>query len=98
MVGHIVDLATTFGDDGARSLVEAVAPSPGEIGTWCEDNRVDAWFRAGGDLAVATSASHDERWESTVRTAERLGIAEHYRVLLPEEVQARCASPTFRGG
>jgi glycine/D-amino acid oxidase-like deaminating enzyme len=96
--GDISDLTATFGDDGARSLLTAVAPSPGEIGAWCEDNDVDAWFRVGGELAVSTNPSHDGGWEPTVRAAERLGLGDHYRVLLPEEVQARCASPTFRGG
>jgi glycine/D-amino acid oxidase-like deaminating enzyme len=96
--GHIGDLATTFGDDGARRLLDAVAPSPTEIGAWCEQHDVDAWFGVGGDLAVATNPHHDGRWRSTIETAERLGVAEHYRELSPDEVRARCASPTFRGG
>jgi glycine/D-amino acid oxidase-like deaminating enzyme len=96
--GHVGDLVGTFGDDGALALLEAVAPSPAEIGAWCEDNDVDGWFRTGGDLAVATNPHHDGRWDSTARAAERLGVGEHYRVLSPEEVRTRCASPTFRGG
>jgi glycine/D-amino acid oxidase-like deaminating enzyme len=96
--GHVVDLATTFGDDGARALLEAVAPSPSEIGAWCVAHGIDAWFRDGGDLAVATNPHHEGRWSSTIRTAERLGIARHYRELDADQVRARCASPTFRGG
>lgn len=65
--GHIGDLVGTFGDDGALSLLEAVAPYPAEIGAWCEDNDVDGWFRTGGDLAVATNPHHDGRWDSTAR-------------------------------
>jgi glycine/D-amino acid oxidase-like deaminating enzyme len=94
----IRDLRDVYGDADALELLMAVGRSPGEIGAWCEANGVDAWFRHGGDLAVATTPLHEGSWERSLETARQLGVQSEYEVLSPDDVRIRCASPVFGGG
>jgi len=96
--GHVADLVATYGEADAMELLMAAGRSPAEIGAWCGAHDVDAWFRHGGDLAVATSPAAEGRWETTLRAAERLGLQDEFAVLSPDEVRERCASPMFGGG
>jgi glycine/D-amino acid oxidase-like deaminating enzyme len=95
--GHVADLIPTYGASGARELLDACAPSPREIGEWCTAHGVDAWFREGGDLAVASAPSHEGKWAGTLSAAEQLGVADRYRVLDAEGVSGRIRSPMFEG-
>ena len=97
-LGNVADLIATFGEADAKVLVDAVAPSVDEIEAWCRTNDVDAWFRKGGDLAVATNDAQIGRWRSTIEAAERLGFADGIHGLSADEVRARCAGPSFVGG
>jgi glycine/D-amino acid oxidase-like deaminating enzyme len=96
--GSIGDLCATYGDADAMELLMACGRSPSEIGAWCEANDVDAWFRHGGQLGVATSRQAEGRWEGTIETARRLGVEDEYQVLSADDVHKRCASPTFGAG
>ena len=40
--------------EGGRRTVEAAARSIDEVGVWCEDAGVDAWYEPSGDLGVST--------------------------------------------
>lgn len=97
-LGHAGDLIPTFGEAGAKALIDAVAPSVDEIAAWCDVNGVDAWFRHGGDLAVATNQAQVGRWTSTIEAAGRLGLADRMVELSADEVRARCDGPSFLGG
>jgi glycine/D-amino acid oxidase-like deaminating enzyme len=96
--GHVADMTATFGDSDALSLLQAAAPSPTEVGAWCKQNGVDAWFRNGGDLAVTTNRTQEGKWVSTIEAAERIGVGDRFQVLSPEQVKARCDSPMFGSG
>ena len=96
--GHVGDMVKTYGEADAMELLMTCGRSPAEIGAWCEAHGVDAWFTPGGDLAVATSPEAERRWEGTIEAARALGLQDEYRVLTPDEVQERCASPAFGGG
>ena len=96
--GHVADMVATFGEQDSLAMLKAAEPSPAEIGVWCERNGVDAWFRYGGDLAVTTNPEHEGRWNSTIEAAARLGAADRFEVLSPEQVHARCGSPLFGSG
>ena len=96
--GHIGDMVKTYGEADAIELLMTCGRSPAEIGAWCERHGVDAWWRPGGDLAVATSPNAEGRWEGTLEVARALGVQDEYAVLSPDEVQQRCASPMFGGG
>ena len=96
--GHIVDLIDTYGEADAFELLMHAGRSPSEIGAWCEANDVDAWFRMGGDLAVASAPAHAGAWRRTLDAAARLGVADEFRELTADEVGARVRSPLFGAG
>ncbi len=87
-----------FGAEPALAVARASRDAVAAVGRWCEDNRVDAWFRQGGYLEVSTTPLHDGHWNQTVEACRRLGEPDACRPLEPAEVAARCASPIFRGG
>ncbi len=95
---HLSDLARTYGDAAAMELLRAVGPSPAEIGAWCERHGVDAWFRHGGDLAIATSPAQEGRLAGAREVATRLDVQDELELLSAADVQKRCASPRFGSG
>jgi glycine/D-amino acid oxidase-like deaminating enzyme len=92
------ELCDRFGDDAARALCLAGSDSVKGIGAFCREHAIDAWFIREGDIGVATSRATDGDWESNVRAAARLGLADVIGVLSREQVRERCDSPTFLGG
>jgi glycine/D-amino acid oxidase-like deaminating enzyme len=91
-------LKERFGAEPARALLDAASRSVSEIGAWCEENDVDAWFRQSGYLCVSTAPAFDEAGRASVRAAAELGASEAVQELSAEQVRARCDSPVFRGG
>jgi len=94
----LTSLAREFGDRAALALCGAGEAGVREIGGWCADHGVDAWFRADGDLGVASSTAQIGEWADHVMTADRLGVGEAFEVLDRDEVRARVDSPVFHGG
>ncbi len=92
------EIADRFGDEAALALCRAGGESVRAIGEFCRRHAVDAWFTFGGDLGVATSAAADGAWEPIMSAAERMGAVDLFTLLSPDEVRARCDSPTFMGG
>jgi glycine/D-amino acid oxidase-like deaminating enzyme len=91
-------LRERFGDGPALALLEAASRSVTEIGAWCRDNDVDAWFRQSGYMCVSTAPAFDDAGRGAVRTAAELGRPEAVQELTPEQVRERCVSPVFRRG
>jgi glycine/D-amino acid oxidase-like deaminating enzyme len=91
-------LVELFGEQRAIEACRALSRSESGIGEWCGAYDVDAWFTPGGEVNVSTSEAQDHRPSSAVDLARRLGVADEYVPLSPEQVQARCRSPVFRGG
>jgi glycine/D-amino acid oxidase-like deaminating enzyme len=91
-------LTREFGDEAAIALCEAGERSVDEIGAWCGEHGVDAWFRKDGELNAASSSVQVGEWASLIMTADRLGIAERFRVLDREGVRRIVDSPVFEGG
>ena len=73
------------------------ARSIDEIGAWCEDAGVDAWYEPSGDIGVSTNPAHDAAVRTTVAEAERLGLGV-YRPFTADEVRERFDSPVVRTG
>jgi glycine/D-amino acid oxidase-like deaminating enzyme len=94
---ELTTLCDRFGDDAALRLCRAGEASVEAIGAFADEQGFDAWFRADGDLAVASSTSQVGEWADAVITADRLGL-DHLQVLSPNDVRARVDSPVFRGG
>jgi glycine/D-amino acid oxidase-like deaminating enzyme len=87
-----------FGDEAAIGVARAAQRAVDEIGEWCDSQGVDAWFHRGGYLQVSTAPAWDDAWDETVQACRELGEPGVVDVLPPTDVQARCASPVFRGG
>jgi len=81
----------------ALRLCRASADSVEAIGGFCTANGIDAHFRYDGWLWAATNAAQIGTWEDTVAATERHG-ADAFVRLEPEEVAARCGSPTHLAG
>jgi glycine/D-amino acid oxidase-like deaminating enzyme len=91
-------LRRRFGDAGALALLEASSAAVTEVGDWCREQEVDAWFDRSGYMCVSTAPAFDDTGRAAVEAAAALGAPDRVRELTPEEVRERCASPVFRGG
>jgi glycine/D-amino acid oxidase-like deaminating enzyme len=87
-----------WGDGAALAVARAAERAVREIGEFCADEGVDAWFRSGGYLQVSTAAAQDEIWSEALAASRELGATDAVQALSPAEVAARCASPAFRAG
>jgi len=88
-----------FGDAPALDLARAAEEAVADIGSFCVSEKVDAGFRRGGYLRVATTAGHDSAplWKA-VDACQAVGAPEACRRVDAAEVASRCGSPLFRGG
>ena len=82
-------LRRRFGDAAALRLTRAAQDAVEGIGRWCEEQRVDAWYRAGGYLQVSTAPAHDGSWRAVADACAELGVAGR----LPAAVRSRGAGP-----
>jgi glycine/D-amino acid oxidase-like deaminating enzyme len=95
--GYVDEAVDLFGDERGLDLCLASEQAVADIGAFCAEHGIDAWFTPAGDLGIATSPAQDGRWRSAVETAARLGFPDRLVDLDAEEVAARCRSPLFRG-
>jgi glycine/D-amino acid oxidase-like deaminating enzyme len=91
-------LRQRFGDDGARLIAAAAQDSVEQIGRFCAEQQVEAWFRQSGYMQVSTAPAWDGAWEPAVAAARELGFDHVWRPLSEAAVAERCASPIFRAG
>ncbi len=91
-------LRRRFGDGQARAMLEAVQTSGDEIRRVCEVEAIDAQFRAGGTLTLARSENQLAAIRGSYAAYERLGMADRYRLLSPEEAAERIRVTKVLGG
>jgi glycine/D-amino acid oxidase-like deaminating enzyme len=91
-------LVTLYGAEPAVRACRAITASISGIGEFCEEHRIDAWFKRAGYVYASTAPAHERVCEEMVALAREVGAPEELRELTAAEVQARCASPAFRGG
>ena len=91
-------LRDSFGDTRAVEVCRASERAVRGIGDWCETNGVDAWYRAGGTLQVATSEAQLDDWDEVVEACGAVGAPEEAVALTPTEIAQRCGSAAFLGG
>src|SRR3954452_686566 len=91
-------LRDRVGDERAVAVCRASETAMRGIGAFCEEQGVDAWYRPGGTLQVATSEAQLGDWEEVVEACRAVGAPDEARPLTREEVATHCASPTFLGG
>ncbi len=91
-------LRDAVGDARAVEVCRASESAVRAIGAWCDEQGVDAWYRFGGTLQVATSEAQVGDWDAVVAACRAVGAGEQAVPLSRDEVAARCSSPTFLGG
>jgi glycine/D-amino acid oxidase-like deaminating enzyme len=91
-------LITLYGAGDAVRACRAISDSISGIGDFCHAHGVDAWFMSAGYMFAATSTHHETLCKKMVSLASEAGVPDEMRALNPNEVNARCASPAFRGG
>jgi glycine/D-amino acid oxidase-like deaminating enzyme len=87
-----------WGADAARSVLLALQTAVDEIRDVSERESIDTCFRAAGTLTVARGAHQLPALRSSYAAYERLGLADHYQFLSPEEVADRVRVTDVHGG
>jgi glycine/D-amino acid oxidase-like deaminating enzyme len=95
---NLPGLCERFGDAAAGEVARASQRAVDGIGSWCEAEGVDAWFRRAGYLQVSTTPAHDRAWDPVVQACSRIGESGACVPVSPDDVAGRCRSPAFRGG
>jgi len=91
-------LRERFGDARARDLLDASSETVSDIGAWCRDNGVDAWFAQSGYLCVSTGAAFEDTGLAAVEAAAALGAPDAVQDLTAAQVRERVDSPVFGRG
>jgi glycine/D-amino acid oxidase-like deaminating enzyme len=92
------NMRSRWGDTAALAVARAAERAVAEVGLFCEQQGIDAWFRHAGYLQVSTSPAHDDAWAETRAACRELAAVDAVRELTADKVARRCASPVFRGG
>jgi glycine/D-amino acid oxidase-like deaminating enzyme len=91
-------LRERFGDQPARALLDASSETVTEIGAWCRDNDVDAWFSQSGYLCVSTGPAFEDTGRAAVEAAAALGAPDAVQDLSAARVRERVDSPVLGRG
>jgi glycine/D-amino acid oxidase-like deaminating enzyme len=92
------NMRARWGDAAALAIGRASRQAVADIGSFCREQGVDAWFRQAGYLQVSTAPAHDGAWDEAIAACRELGEPGAVRALDAAGVAERCASPAFRGG
>ena len=87
-----------LGAPAAANITRAAQDAVDEIGRFCSNQGVDAWYRQSGYLQLSAAPAQDGIWEEALATCRELGEDEAVEELSPEQVAERCRSPRFRAG
>jgi glycine/D-amino acid oxidase-like deaminating enzyme len=94
----LASMRDRWGAEAALAIGHAAAAAVTRIGSFCEEQEVDAWWTPAGYLQTSTAPAHDGAWVRALAACRELGVPEAIVPLSREQVQARCASPAFRAG
>ena len=91
-------LRDRVGEAGAAGVLRAAQDAVDEIGRFCSEQEVDAWYRQSGYLQVSAAPAQDHVLDEAVETCREFGESEQAQGLSADQVAQRCRSPRFRGG
>jgi len=91
-------LEERYGTAAALEIAHASEDSVDQVGQFCEEQGVDAWYRKAGYLNVSTSPAQDGQWLDNLKAMERAGVTDDATELEAGQIAAICSSPRFRGG
>jgi putative aminophosphonate oxidoreductase len=90
-------LVKACGEEEGLRIARASEEAVNAIETFCAENGVDAHFRRGGWLWVATAPAQVGMWEGAIAECERRGVHELVS-LTPEELHEHIDQPTHLAG
>jgi glycine/D-amino acid oxidase-like deaminating enzyme len=91
-------LRERLGGAGAAGVLRAAQDAVDEIGRFCSEQEVDAWFRQSGYLQVSAAPAQDHVPDEAVDVCHELGEGDQAQAQNTDQVARRCRSPRFRGG
>lgn len=91
-------LIERYGEPGALATAHAMEAAVDDIGRWCDEHGVDAWYTKAGSLAASAAPAQDGAWDEAIEACQRLGVGDRYVPQTADEVAARVTSPVFRAG
>lgn len=91
-------LLPLLGDEDAVRLCRAAEAIVPGVRSFSESRNEDVWLREAGMLMVSAAPAQDAAVERAITAAGHVGRPEQAVALSKEELDARCASPAFRGG
>ncbi len=91
-------LRDRYGPGRALAIARAAKDAVEEIGRFCSEQEVDAWYKRAGYLLLSAAPAQDGVWSEAVALCHELGEPEAARELSAEEVARICRSPRFRAG
>jgi glycine/D-amino acid oxidase-like deaminating enzyme len=86
------------GDAGALDVCHASERALHGIGTWCEQNEVDAWYTTAPRLDVATTPAQLGTWDDDIAESAAVGAPDEIVAVDAAAARAICDSPLFLGG
>ncbi|HSR23830.1 MAG TPA: FAD-dependent oxidoreductase, partial [Candidatus Eisenbacteria bacterium] len=87
-----------LGDTAAVRVARAAQDAVDEIGRFCSEQGIEAWYRRSGYLQVSAAPAQDGAWEEALAACRELGETGVVEPLSAEQVSRRCRSPRFRAG
>jgi glycine/D-amino acid oxidase-like deaminating enzyme len=91
-------LRERFGGPEAIRVARASQGAVEEIGRFCSEEGVEAWYRNGGYLQLSAAPAQDGVWEQALAACRELGEPSAVEPLSAGQVAERCRSPRFRAG
>jgi glycine/D-amino acid oxidase-like deaminating enzyme len=83
------ELTRRYGAEAARAVILALQSAVHEIRAACDRESIDACFRACGTLTVARGAHQVPALKAALAGYDKLGLADRYQYLSPEQVAER---------
>jgi glycine/D-amino acid oxidase-like deaminating enzyme len=90
-------LRDRVGADAALDVARASERGVHGIGDWCEQEGVDAWYRAAPTLVVATTEAQLGSSDDAIAACSALGASDEVRPISADDLRARCDAG-FLGG
>jgi glycine/D-amino acid oxidase-like deaminating enzyme len=91
-------LVKRYGPEAGLQLAQAADEVVEGVGSWCDEQGVDAWHTPRGYLRVNAFPATPYDWQGLPDELAGLGAAGQLRHVEPGDVQRFCASPAFREG
>jgi glycine/D-amino acid oxidase-like deaminating enzyme len=96
--GALSGIAANLGVDAALEAARLGTAAQDSIRTFCTTLGREVWWKEAGNLRVSTSDAQDQKLNTILATAMRLGVADTAIRLDKRELDQRILSPVFRQG